>query len=53
VWDLVRDDRQVEADARQLRGLRRILIEELCRVDVDLTRLGLSLRAADQAGRTA
>jgi DNA-binding transcriptional ArsR family regulator len=45
VWALVRDDQQVEADAGLVRGLRRVPVEELCRVDLDVTRLGLKRQA--------
>jgi DNA-binding transcriptional ArsR family regulator len=38
---LVGDDPQVESDARLVRGLRRIPVEALCRVDLDFTRLGV------------
>jgi DNA-binding transcriptional ArsR family regulator len=34
-------DPQVECDARLLRELRRVDVEELCRVDLDLKRLGI------------
>lgn len=34
-------DPQVEADARLLRSLRRVPVEDLCRVDLDLGRLGI------------
>jgi DNA-binding transcriptional ArsR family regulator len=50
VWALVGDDPQVEADARLVRGLRRIPVEELCRVDLDFTRLGLKRQAIRPAG---
>jgi DNA-binding transcriptional ArsR family regulator len=52
VWALIGDDAQVEADARLVRGLRRIPVEELCRADLDFTRLGLRRRAVRQAGRS-
>jgi DNA-binding transcriptional ArsR family regulator len=52
VWALVGEDPQVEADARLVRGLRRIPVEELCRVDLDFTRLGLRRQAVRQAGRS-
>jgi DNA-binding transcriptional ArsR family regulator len=46
VFELVRslsgDDPRIEADARLVRGLRRVPVEELCRVDLDVTRLGLT-----------
>jgi DNA-binding transcriptional ArsR family regulator len=41
VAGLAGDDPQVEADARLVRGLRRIPVEALCRVDLDFTRLGV------------
>ena len=52
VWSLVGDDPQAEADARLVRGLRRITVEELCRVDLDVTRLGLRRQAVRQSGRS-
>ena len=52
VWALVGDDPQVEADARLVRGLRRIPVEDLCRVDLDFTRLGLRRQAVRQPGRS-
>jgi DNA-binding transcriptional ArsR family regulator len=48
IWALLRDDAQVAADARLLRGLRRIPVETLCRVDLDLARVGLKRQAARQ-----
>ena len=48
IWALLRDDPQVAADARLLRGLRRIPVEKLCRVDLDVTRVGLKRQAARQ-----
>ena len=41
VWRAIARDPQVEADARLLRELRRVDVEELCRVDLDLKRLGI------------
>ena len=52
VWALVGADPRVEADARLVRGLRRIPVEELCRVDLDFTRLGLRRQSARQTGRS-
>jgi arsenate reductase/ArsR family transcriptional regulator len=37
-------DPQVESDARLLRDLRRVPVDRLCRVDLDLGRLGLKRR---------
>ncbi len=34
-------DAQVAADAKLVRSLRRVDVEELCRVDLDLARLGI------------
>jgi DNA-binding transcriptional ArsR family regulator len=50
VWKSLAGDPQLEADARLLRELRRIPVEELCRVDLDLKRLGIR-RANAGAGR--
>ena len=52
VWALVGNDAQVGADARLVSGLRRIPVEELCRVDLDFTRLGLRRQSARQTGRS-
>jgi DNA-binding transcriptional ArsR family regulator len=41
VWRSIAADPQVEADARLLRSLRRVGVEELCRVDLDLEKLGI------------
>jgi DNA-binding transcriptional ArsR family regulator len=41
VWKSIVGDPQVEEDARLLRDLRRVPVEELCRVDLDLKRLGI------------
>lgn len=46
VWALLASDPQVEADARLLRGLRRVPVEKLCRMDLDVTRFGLKRQAA-------
>jgi DNA-binding transcriptional ArsR family regulator len=53
VWALLGDDAQVAADARLVRGLRRIPVEDLCRVDLDFTRLGLKRPAVRPTGKTA
>jgi ArsR family transcriptional regulator, arsenate/arsenite/antimonite-responsive transcriptional repressor len=50
VWKAVAQDPQVESDARLLRELRRVSVEELCRVDRDLRRLGIE-RPMAFAGR--
>ncbi len=46
VWKSIARDPQVEADARLLRELRRVPVEELCRVDLDLRRLGIERQPA-------
>ena len=52
IWALLRDDPQVAADARLLRGLRRIPVETLCRVDLDVTRVGLKRPPAQPERKT-
>lgn len=52
VWRSLARDPQVEADARLVRQLRRVPVEELCRVDLDLRRLGIR-RAGDGRGGRA
>jgi DNA-binding transcriptional ArsR family regulator len=47
VWRSIARDPQVEADARLLRELRRVPVEELCRVDLDLRKLGIKRPAAE------
>lgn len=49
---LVGVDARLEADARLVRELRRIPVAELCRVELDLTRLGLRRRAVGGAERS-
>jgi DNA-binding transcriptional ArsR family regulator len=44
-WALVGDDPQIAADRRLVRGLRRVPVEELCRVELDVTRFGLERTA--------
>lgn len=41
IWAAIARDPQVESDARLLRELRRVNVEELCRVELDLKRLGI------------
>jgi len=50
VWKSLVRDPQLEADARVLRELRRVPVEELCRVDLDLGRLGIKRPAASARG---
>jgi arsenate reductase/ArsR family transcriptional regulator len=56
VWKSVAGDPQIEEDARVLRELRRVPVEELCRVDLDLKRLGIRRPRQDgvrsRAGRS-
>jgi DNA-binding transcriptional ArsR family regulator len=52
VWAMVAGDPLVEADARLVRGLRRVSVEDLCRVDLDYTRLGVRRQALRRQGRT-
>jgi DNA-binding transcriptional ArsR family regulator len=41
VWTTVARDERVQADARLLRQIRKVDIAELCRVDLDLSALGI------------
>jgi hypothetical protein len=41
VWKAIARDPQVESDTRLLRELRRVDVEQLCRVELDLGRLGI------------
>jgi len=41
VWGTISKDARVQADARLLRQIRKVDIAELCRVDLDLNRLGI------------
>jgi len=41
VFDVLEADPWAEADARLVRRLRRVPVEELCRADLDLRRLGV------------
>jgi DNA-binding transcriptional ArsR family regulator len=50
VWKAIARDPQVDADARLLRELRRVDVEELCRLDLDLRRLGIKRPATAEAG---
>jgi ArsR family transcriptional regulator len=49
VWGSIGRDPQVEADARVLRDLRRVSLEDLCRVQLDLVRLGIRRPAPPEA----
>jgi ArsR family transcriptional regulator len=51
VWQSIGHDPEVEADARLLRELRRVDVEELCRVDLDLRRLGIRRPTATPGSR--
>jgi DNA-binding transcriptional ArsR family regulator len=44
-WALLGADPQLASDARLVRSLRRVPVEELCRVDLDVTRFGLKRQA--------
>lgn len=46
IWVLTANDPQVAEDSRLARGLRRVPVEELCRVDLDVARVGLKRQAA-------
>jgi arsenate reductase/ArsR family transcriptional regulator len=50
VWRSIAGDPRVEEDARVLRELRRVPVEELCRVSLDLRRLGIRRPQRDGAG---
>ena len=47
VWKTVSRDARVQADAKLLRQIRKVDIAELCRVDLDLGRLGIRRPDAD------
>ena len=47
VWQTVSRDPRVQADAKLLRQIRKVDIAELCRVDLDLGRLGIRRSDAD------
>jgi ArsR family transcriptional regulator len=51
VWRTVSKDARVQADARLLRQIRKVDIAELCRVDLDLSRLGIRRTGAAPAPR--
>ena len=44
VWETVSNDERIRDDARLLRQIRKVDIAELCRVDLDLSRLGIQRR---------
>jgi DNA-binding transcriptional ArsR family regulator len=46
VWTLTAQDPRLESDTRLVRSLRRVPVEDLCRVDLDVTRFGLKRLAA-------
>jgi DNA-binding transcriptional ArsR family regulator len=50
-WALLEGDAQLEADARLVHRLRRVAVEDLCRVDLDVTRLGLRRQKPGLAAR--
>jgi ArsR family transcriptional regulator len=53
VWKSIAGDPQVDEDARLLRELRRVPVAELCRVDLDLKRLGIRRPRRDATGTGA
>jgi DNA-binding transcriptional ArsR family regulator len=53
VFALMPRDAQLASDERLVRSLRRLRVEELCRVNLDFTRLGLRRQPARQTGRNA
>jgi DNA-binding transcriptional ArsR family regulator len=52
VWRTVSKDARVQADARLLRRIRKVDIAELCRVDLDLSRLGIRRTGTARAPQT-
>lgn len=52
VWALLAHDPEVDADARLVRSLRRVPVEALCRVDLDITQFGLRRQAPGAARRS-
>ena len=52
VFRLVSRDGRVAADGCLARGLRRVPVEELCRVELDLTRVGLKPAGGGTEGRS-
>jgi DNA-binding transcriptional ArsR family regulator len=49
LWMSISRDPTIESDNRLLRELRRVGVEELCRVDLDLKRLGIKRPPAIEA----
>ncbi|MCM2254178.1 MAG: metalloregulator ArsR/SmtB family transcription factor [Vicinamibacteria bacterium] len=45
-WKLAKGDPQVASDARLAKDLRLVPVEELCRVELDVSRFGLARSAA-------
>ena len=52
VWETVSKDARVQADARLLRKIRKVDIAELCRVERDLSRLGIRRPRRGRGGET-
>ena len=52
VWETVSKDERIRDDARLLRQIRRVDIAELCRVDLDLSRLGIQRREPERTRAT-
>jgi ArsR family transcriptional regulator, arsenate/arsenite/antimonite-responsive transcriptional repressor len=53
VWSGIRTDPTVRADAAVLRRLRAVDVAELCRLDLDLTELGITRPTFHAAGARA
>ncbi|MGE0455724.1 MAG: ArsR/SmtB family transcription factor [Vicinamibacteria bacterium] len=53
LWAGLRNDPEVAADAKLARDLRRIPVEKLCSVDLDVRRLGLRPEALRRKERSA
>jgi arsenate reductase/ArsR family transcriptional regulator len=50
VWQAIARDARVQADAKLLRQIRKVDLAELCRVDLDLRRLGIRRPEAAESG---
>ena len=50
VWQTVSRDPRVQADAKLLRQIRKVDIARLCRVDLDLSRVGIRRPDAGETG---
>ena len=52
-WGDLEKDRMVAQDRTLLKQLRKVPLEELCRVDLDLSRLGIRLPVRDAAASSS